>query len=291
MNHYNRYAIMQNRPDDGPPGGRRRNVIDPNQLNENQRRQMRGRRRPALFLNITWRDARYEAPVNPQMPPDAERNPNKPLMRSWECSRELPDIPLVAGGMSGFEFGESLICSVINDDLVRKVANERDQQRQDQGRPGGGGRPEDILCCSALCGKRARGAVVWYPYDTDEWDGRGVPQMVEAMPDLEFADNQPHTDEELARLNAERIAVGIPMMAWCGSDPICKWNLLGFMLQQYGPVAAARGLTGGRTYCWQCGTMNGADLKTYEGRGVWCSQCNRPDGGRKLCSPYGVKKQ
>lgn len=279
--------------------GRRKNTVNVDELTD-EGAQLRGARRPALFLNASWRDGRYEAQANPLVKHNTATEQGKQItkthkLRSWELSRELPDMPPVAGGMSGFELAESLTCSVITEEVPAKIALERDPERAEQGREDGAGRPEDVLCCNPACGKQARGAVVWYPFDVGEWSGHGPPQMVEEMPDLEFeADSGQHSEMEMSEINQERVTVGIPIMAWCGTSAQCKWVILGFLLSRYGPLADQRDLLGGRTYCWQCGDMNGDRLRVYDrpmGCGVWCEKCDRANVGRRICSQYGVKKE
>lgn len=232
---------------------------------------MQGRKRPALFLKLTWRDARYT------------QDDGTYVCRSWEISRELPDMPLISGGMTGFELAEMLTRTVIIKDLVEKVGAEGDEDGQ------GAGTCEDILCASPACGERARGAVVWYPFDVGNWSGHGLPEMVEQIPDLEYdpGDGTIHTEAEECALNEERFTMGVPVLAWCGNHPRCKAFMLAFMLKAYGPLVKKYSLTGGKAYCWQCGCMDSSQITVYTARGVWCRECDR--GDRRLHSAYGVE--
>lgn len=235
-----------------------------------------------LFYQVQWRDARRNDP----------KTGVKGMMRSINMVRHVPDKPLVAGGVTGFEMAEYMTRSLIVKDLREHLKDDVACDRLGNPDMSTAATPQDILCCAPSCDKMADGAVVWYPFDPSTWDGCSDPQVKEAMPPLEYIDGTACRD----RRARERVTVGIPVMAWCARTAKCKAEMLAYMLQRYQPVVQQHDLVGGHIYCWQCGKMEKTDfaalpdreIKVHKGRGAWCKQCDRPATGcRQICTSFG----
>jgi hypothetical protein len=153
-----------------------------------------------------------------------------PLYRVDLARSLLPDMP---DGLTGFQMAEMCISILFEpeaDNLGCKMP----------------------LCCNPRCALPALAGVAWFPFDVANWDGKTAPVC--------YLNDDPTLAPPpiLSRHNAppkERRTVGIPVYGWCGTGRECKDEMMAFITGRFTPMAIQKGMTGGRPYCYICGSM------------------------------------